>query len=203
MIPAHDPAAELLLTLRRRPHEHRGQTTLGVDSEGHPADRDGGSAGHAHEPVSPTNSDELLFDDVIWVRRARQEHDAFVDLMRESGVEVRLFHDLLAETLEDKKAREWILERRLRPQEVTAIFSDAAHRVGERASAAELATILTGGLTERAPRRCPQDVGPAMKPIDFVPSPLPNQLFIVTRVRGCTAASRSTRCPGRHASTRR
>ena len=55
----------------------------------------------AHERLSPTNCHELLFDDVIWVRRARQEHDAFVDLMRERGVEVLLFHDLLAETLED------------------------------------------------------------------------------------------------------
>ena len=36
----------------------------------------------AHERLSPSNCHELLFDDAIWVRRARQEHDAFVDLMR-------------------------------------------------------------------------------------------------------------------------
>src|SRR4029450_327623 len=77
----------------------------------------------AHERLSPTNCHELLFDDVIWVRRARQEHDAFVDLMREYGAEVLLFHELLAETLEHKKAREWVLERRLRPEEVRAMFS--------------------------------------------------------------------------------
>ena len=50
----------------------------------------------AHERLSPTNCHELLFDDVIWVRRARQEHDAFVDLMRDRGVEVLLLHELLA-----------------------------------------------------------------------------------------------------------
>ena len=49
----------------------------------------------AHERLSPTNCHELLFDDVIWVRRARQEFDAFVDLMRERGVEVLLVHELL------------------------------------------------------------------------------------------------------------
>ena len=38
----------------------------------------------AHERLSPTNCHELLFDDVIWVRRARQEFDAFVDLMRDA-----------------------------------------------------------------------------------------------------------------------
>ena len=44
----------------------------------------------AHERLSPSTCHELLFDDVIWVRRARQEFDAFVDLMRERGTEVWL-----------------------------------------------------------------------------------------------------------------
>ena len=57
----------------------------------------------AHERLSPSNCHELLFDDVIWVRRARQEFDAFVDLMRERGVEVLLLHELLAETLADRR----------------------------------------------------------------------------------------------------
>ena len=38
--------------------------------------------------LTPANHDELLFDDVLWVRRARQQHDAFVDLLRERGTEV-------------------------------------------------------------------------------------------------------------------
>src|SRR6478736_4390329 len=133
----------------------------------------------AHERLSPTNSHELLFDDVIWVRRARQEHDAFVDLMREYGVEVLLFHDLLTETLEDKKAREWILERRLRPEEVTAGFSQPLTEWAGGLPAAALATILTGGLTEQElPDDVRKTIGPAMKPTDFVLPPLPNQLFM-------------------------
>src|SRR5262245_28787061 len=98
----------------------------------------------AHERLSPTNCHDLLFDDVIWLRRARQEHDAFVDLMRERGVEVLLLHDLLAETLDDSEAREWVLSRRLKPEEVTAMFSDELHCwMGEMPSA-ELAVRLTG-----------------------------------------------------------
>ena len=54
----------------------------------------------AHERLSPSNCRELLFDDVIWTRRARQEFDAFVDLMRSREVEVLLLHELLVETLE-------------------------------------------------------------------------------------------------------
>src|SRR4029078_3094273 len=103
----------------------------------------------AHERLSGTNCNELLFDDVIWVRRARQEHDAFVDLMREFGVEVLLFYDLLAETLESTKAREWVLERRLRPEEVTAVFSEPLTEWARGVPADDLASILNGGLTEQ------------------------------------------------------
>jgi arginine deiminase len=133
----------------------------------------------AHERLSPTNCHELLFDDVIWVRRARQEHDAFVDLMRDADVEVLLFHELLAETLETKKAREWVLERRFRPEEVTALFSEALTEWAGKLPPADLATILTGGLTEQElPDDIRKTIGRAMRPTDFVLSPLPNQLFM-------------------------
>jgi arginine deiminase len=132
----------------------------------------------AHERLSPTNCHELLFDDVIWVRRARQEFDAFVDLMRESGVEVLLLHDLLADTLEDREARAWVLDRRLRPEEVTAVFSrELTAWMGEM-PADELATRLTGGVTVRElPADVAAAVGRALRPTDFVLAPLPNQLF--------------------------
>src|SRR5580765_6485482 len=78
----------------------------------------------AHERLSPTNCHDLLFDDVIWVRRARQEHDAFVDLMRGREVEVLLLHELLTETLEDAEARAWLLGHRVRPEDVTVMFAE-------------------------------------------------------------------------------
>src|SRR4051794_3465618 len=132
----------------------------------------------AHERLSPTNSHDLLFDDVIWVRRARQEHDAFVDLMREAGVEVLLFHDLLAATLEDKDARAWLLTRRLKPEEVTEMFSADLIAWMSEMPAADLATRLTGGVTtQELPDEIRTVIGRALRPTDFVLAPLPNQLF--------------------------
>jgi arginine deiminase len=132
----------------------------------------------AHERLTPTNCHDLLFDDVIWVRRARQEHDAFVDLMRERGVEVLLFHDLLAETLEQADAREWVLARRLRPEEATALFSNELIAWMTEMPAGELATKLTGGvILSDLPPDIVTAIGRAMQPNDFVLSPLPNQLF--------------------------
>jgi arginine deiminase len=133
----------------------------------------------AHERLTPTNCHELLFDDVIWVRRARQEFDAFVDLMRDRGIEVLLFHELLAETLSDAKAREWLLSRRLRPEEVTTMFSAELTSWMSEMPADELATRLTGGVTARElPAEIASVVRRALRPTDFVIAPLPNQLFM-------------------------
>jgi arginine deiminase len=132
----------------------------------------------AHERLSPSNCHELLFDDVIWVRRARQEFDAFVDLMRDRGVEVLLLHELLAQTLEDRDAREWLLSRRVRPEEVTVMFADPISDWLREMPADELATRLTGGITvQELPDEIRSTIGRALQPIDFVLAPLPNQLF--------------------------
>jgi arginine deiminase len=133
----------------------------------------------AHERLSPTNCHDLLFDDVIWVRRARQEHDAFVDLMRERGVEVLLFHDLLTETVEQADAREWVLTRRLRPEEATVMFANDLTAWMTEMPADELATRLTGGVTvQELPDSVASVIKDAMRPTDFVIAPLPNQLFM-------------------------
>src|SRR3954470_15288854 len=61
--------------------------------------------------LTPTDHDELLFDDVLWVEQAQREHDAFVALMRSRGVEVFCVQELLAETLEaSAEARTKIIE---------------------------------------------------------------------------------------------
>src|SRR5215471_9815925 len=132
----------------------------------------------AHERLSPTNCHELLFDDVIWVRRAHQEHDAFVDLMRGRGVEVVLVHDLLTETLEHKPAREWLLSRRVRPEDVTVMFAEPIREWLSEMPANELATRLTGGVTLlELPDEMRTAIGEALHPTDFILPPLPNQLF--------------------------
>jgi arginine deiminase len=132
----------------------------------------------AHERLSPSNCHELLFDDVIWVRRARQEFDAFVDLMRSRDTEVLLLHELLTETLEDKEARDWLLSRRVRPEDVTVMFAGPLVEWLKEMSSDELATRLTGGITvQELPGEIRSAIGEALSQTDFVLPPLPNQLF--------------------------
>jgi arginine deiminase len=97
---------------------------------------------------------------------------------RSRGVEVLLLHELLAETLEDADARDWVLSRRLRPEEVTALFSDELQAWMGEMPADELATRLTGGVTvQELPADMRTVIGRALRPTDFVLAPLPNQLF--------------------------
>jgi arginine deiminase len=51
--------------------------------------------------LTPSNKEELLFDDVLWVDRAREEHDAFARALSENGVEVLYLKDLLIDVLQN------------------------------------------------------------------------------------------------------
>ena len=64
--------------------------------------------GLEHTRLTPTNAEELLFDDVIWVARAKAEHDMFVEVMRDRGIEVFLAEELLAGALARPEAKDWV-----------------------------------------------------------------------------------------------
>ena len=71
--------------------------------------------GLAHTRLTPSNNDDLLFDDVLWVEMAKRDHFDFMNKMRDRGVEVVEMHNLLAETVADPVARAWILDRKITP----------------------------------------------------------------------------------------
>ena len=61
--------------------------------------------------LTPENIRRLLFDDILWGKRAREEHDAFAQALRDRGVKVHYFAELLTEVLDIPQARSWILDR--------------------------------------------------------------------------------------------
>lgn len=133
--------------------------------------------------LTPANCHELLFDDVIWVKKARQEHDAFVDALRERGVEVIEFGHALAETLADDEARAWLLDRRLGPPEGAGAEDELRAWLGEMAPA-QLATYLIGGIARAELPFQPHALFTMTRaPEEFILPPLPNQLF--TRDTSC------------------
>src|SRR6516162_9938407 len=74
--------------------------------------------GLEHTRLTPSNAEELLFDDVIWVSRAKAEHDMFAEVMRDRGVEVFEAEQLLAEALAQPEAKDWVADHILSERQV-------------------------------------------------------------------------------------
>jgi arginine deiminase len=141
--------------------------------------------------LTPSNHDELLFDDVLWVERAQYEHDQFVARMRERGVEVFLLQDLLAEALEaSADARQRLIELVVSEYTVGVTLVDDIRALLAGFDGRRLATHLIGGLTiAEAGLDLPHAaatslIGAAIDDVSaFVLPPLPNTLF--TRDSSC------------------
>ena len=69
--------------------------------------------GLAHLRLTPETFEALLFDDVMWVDRAKRDHFDFVSKMRDRGVEVLEFVTMLGEVVDDPVARAWVLDRKV------------------------------------------------------------------------------------------
>ncbi|MBU8809443.1 arginine deiminase [Mycolicibacterium goodii] len=105
------------------------------------------SPGLAHERLTPTNCDELLFDDVLWVQNARRDHFDFMDKMRERDVEVVELHDLLSETMDIPEARDWLLDRKIVPNEVGLGLVEDTRGFLDSLTSRRLAQLLIGGMS--------------------------------------------------------
>jgi len=131
--------------------------------------------------LTPRNAADLLFDAIPWVERAQAEHDAFAAALRGRGVEVRYLVELLVETLAASgAARADCLAAALAPGRVGPRLAPGLRADLEQLGAAELAEVLTAGLTV-GELRAGLGAGsllPALSgPGDFVIPPLPNLLF--------------------------
>jgi len=140
------------------------------------------SPGLAHQRLTPSNCDELLFDDVIWLSQAKRDHFDFVTKMRERGVEVLEMHNLLTETVHNPEALKWILDRKVRPDTVGVGLANEVRAWMESLEPRRQAEYLIGGVVaEDIPDT---DESNALKMYrqylgysGFVLPPLPNTLF--------------------------
>ncbi|HET9842588.1 MAG TPA: arginine deiminase [Nocardioides sp.] len=140
------------------------------------------SPGLAHLRLTPDTCDELLFDDVLWVDRAKRDHFEFVTKMRDRGIEVLEMHDLLADVVGLTEARAWILDRRVTHDLVGPGLTQELRAWLDQLPPTRLAELLLGGVTWRD---VPDDfAGPFLTALGSVPDqpgfvlpPLPNTLF--------------------------
>jgi arginine deiminase len=129
--------------------------------------------------LTPSNCRELLFDDVLWVKRARQEHDAFADTLVDRGVDVLYVAELLAETLKDDGARTWLLDRVITERDLGRDLSGPVRAFFDDADPTTVATHLIGGITAaELPGGTARGLRSEVLGTEgFVLPPLPNHMF--------------------------
>ena len=96
--------------------------------------------------LTPQNIGDLLFDDVMWAAKAKEEHDVFAETLRDRGVQVHYFGQLLAETLEVPEGRAFVLDRVCTPELLGPELVDPVRRLADDADGANLANYLVGGV---------------------------------------------------------
>lgn len=122
--------------------------TFGVHSEvGHLRKVLVCAPGRAHQRLTPSNCDELLFDDVLWVENAKRDHFDFIQKMRDRGIEVVEMHNLLTETLALPEAKKWILDNQVVPNQVGLGLVNEVRSYLEGLPLRDLAETLIGGLS--------------------------------------------------------
>ena len=138
--------------------------------------------GLAHDRLAPTNCDELLFDDVLWVQNAKRDHFDFMTKMRDRGVEVVELHNVLAETMGNPEARSWLLDRKITANEVGLGLVDETRAYLDELDERTLTKFLIGGL---ATIDLPDDFRPGYVSLareahggqEYLMPPLPNTLY--------------------------
>ncbi|NNF28407.1 MAG: arginine deiminase, partial [Gemmatimonadetes bacterium] len=135
--------------------------------------------------LTPANCRDLLFDDVLWVDRAREDHDRFREALEARGVEVLLLEDLLTHVLGGDEGRQWLIERRITEDDY-GVFVDRLRTHLDGMNPRRLARYLIGGLTKEELEAELDTRGLLAATLDaagFVLPPLPNHLF--TRDTSC------------------
>jgi len=139
--------------------------------------------GRAHQRLTPSNNDRLLFDDVIWVETAKRDHFDFMQKMRDRGVEVLEMHNMLAETVAIPEAKKWILDNQITANEVGVSLMAETRAYLETLDNRALAETLIGGLSTF---EVPDDFGgEALKlareansgVAEYLLPPLPNTIY--------------------------
>ena len=129
--------------------------------------------------LTPSNVHDLLFDDVMWAERAREEHDVFAQKLRDKGITVYLFAELLGEALEQPGAKDFLKERLTTATQFGPALDKPLDDLVDATPARQLAELLIGGVLKRDV----PDPGTTsllwsyLDDEDFLLTPLPNHLF--------------------------
>ena len=128
--------------------------------------------------LTPSNVEGLLFDDIPWAQQAREEHDAFAQGLRDRGVTVHLFSDLLATALDQPGSRDFLLEHVVNAHTVGPALVKPLRDLVLGTDSETLTSYLIGGALKRDVHvEAPSLFWQSLRDEDFALAPLPNHLY--------------------------
>ena len=133
--------------------------------------------GLEHTRLTPSNAEELLFDDVIWVKRAKEEHDVFAETLRERGVQVFYAEELFTQILGNPAAQKWVCDHLLNERMVGPSLAKAAPDWVATNDPATVADFLIGGITRNDLAGGKGLLYESTDPSHLLMPPLPNFIF--------------------------
>lgn len=105
--------------------------------------------GREMDRLTPSNKDDLLFDDVLWLSQARRDHDVFGQTLADQGVKVLNLNQVLKDTLQDPQAREYVIEIAFADEYYGVTASTALTEYANSLPGPALADFLIDGMTKR------------------------------------------------------
>jgi arginine deiminase len=128
--------------------------------------------------LTPRNKKALLFDEVPWLERAQEEHDAFTGVLASRGVELLDLRDLLVDVLSLDAVRARLIGAAVDDSRLERAVSEPLVEWLGAADPPALAEALLGGVTVGELPFTPRSLlGQLAERTEFVIPPLPNHLF--------------------------
>lgn len=128
--------------------------------------------------LTPSNKDELLFDELVWVEKAREEHDAFSATIAASGAQVLHLSTLLEEVLTDRELAFEFVEAHVTDDLCGRRLAERVRRFLIELPVPDLVRHLIGGVTLEEVGEAEGLVAALHGPDDFILTPLPNAVFM-------------------------
>ena len=134
------------------------------------------------ENLMPEYLEQLLFDDIPYLKDAQREHDAFADCLRQQGVEVVYLADLVVQSLTGREVREDLIRQFLDESGVTdhrsrELLEDYLERMDDR----KMVDTMMAGVRKAQLRGSGGKLGDYLSNLEdgypFAVDPMPNLYF--------------------------
>ena len=134
------------------------------------------------ENLMPEYLEQLLFDDIPYLKEAQREHDAFADCLRSQGVEVVYLLDLVAESITDDEVRQdfvrqFLNESGVRDDRTRNVLTDYLSGMSDR----EMVATMMAGIRKSQLRLQSGKLGDYLNAMEneypFAVDPMPNLYF--------------------------